>query len=713
MANFKVTKEQRSLIRTKARTKNTIFLEGAAGTGKTTVGVERMVYLIEQEVSDAGSMLVLVPQQTLALPYHERLHRSDLPAGGQPQIMTLGSLAEQMVEFFWPLLSTEAGFAAPGAPPTFLNLETAQYYMARIVAPLVDISGYFDTVTIDRNRLYSQILDAMNKAALVGFPLDALAERLSQAWVGEEAQKRVYAELQQCALQFRQYCLEHNLLDFSLQIDVFMRYLWPLAECRNYLLAKYRHLIVDNLEEDTPATHTLLREWLPECDSALLIYDSDAGYRRFLSADPTSAYHLKRLCKRKETFGDMLVSSLDLLAFGDQMTLSFGHEVEPNVGDPRAPLAYQDHRFQPEMIDWTAEEIARLVHGENVPPGEIVVLAPYLSDALRFSLMHRLAEHGVPARSHRPSRSLNEEPAVRAMLTLAQMAHPEWGMKPTLSDMAHALMQSIERLDLVRGQLLAQIVYRVREGRAMLSPFEEIGADMQGRITYTLGGRYERLREWLEAYQTDRTHAEAEIPLDMFFSRLFGEVLSQEGYGLHSDFDGAAQAANLIDSARRFRQVVLAGEKPLGQEYLELMQAGLIAGQYVRGWTLEPEAAVLVAPAYTFLMRNAPVDYQFWLNVGGRGWSERLYQPLTHPYVLSAQWEAGRLWTDTEEVTVAQDALYRLVLGLIRRCRKRIYLGYSELSEQGYEQRGELLNALQKMLRRLSTEGDGSEEFAE
>ncbi len=54
----------------------------------------------------------------------------------------------------------------------------------------------------------------------------------------------------------------------------------------------------------------------------------------------------------------------------------------------------------------------------------------------------------------------------------------------------------------------------------------------------------------------------------------------------------------------------------------------------------------MLAPAYTFLMSNRPVDYQFWLDVGSRGWFERLYQPLTHPYVLSREWPAGQSWTD-------------------------------------------------------------------
>lgn len=132
-----------------------------------------------------------------------------------------------------------------------------------------------------------------------------------------------------------------------------------------------------------------------------------------------------------------------------------------------------------------------------------------------------------------------------------------------------------------------------------------------------------------------------------------------------------------------------------------MVAQGIIADQYLPRWTMIDEEAVLLAPAYTFLMSNRPVDYQFWLNVGGRGWSERLYQPLTNPYVLTVDWPEGKQWTDFDEVEVGQEALYRLVTGLVHRCRKGIYLGFSELGEQGYEQRGELLQAVQRMLMRL------------
>ena len=78
---------------------------------------------------------------------------------------------------------------------------------------------------------------------------------------------------------------------------------------------------------------------------------------------------------------------------------------------------------------------------------------------------------------------------------------------------------------------------------------------------------------------------------------------------------------------------------------------------------------------------------------------ERVYQPLTHPYVLSRDWQKDELWTDEFEFATRQDALYRLVMGLVRRCRNAIYLGLSELGERGYEQQGVLLRAFQRVLR--------------
>jgi hypothetical protein len=391
----------------------------------------------------------------------------------------------------------------------------------------------------------------------------------------------------------------------------------------------------------------------------------------------------------------------------------------PKSPDARRVLEFQQLRFYPQMIDWVVERIATLLD-EGVPPSEIVVLAPFVSDALRFSFQHRMSERGLPARAHRPSRPLSEEPAAKTLLTLTRLAFPQWGLLPEPFDVTQALHQAIADLDLVRANLLTQVVYRhtqrEREG-GVLTPFDEIEGAVRERISYQAGGQFDRLRKWLLGVQ-----AQAQVPvLDHFFSRLFGEVLSQPGFGFHGQQEAGEIIANLIDSARQFRHVAeqvpdegQAGGQPiyptvaaLNQAYLHTIEQGLMAAQYIRGWQPGPAEAVLITPATTFLMSNRPVSYQFWLDAGSNGWSERIAQPLTHPYILAADWKPGRPWTDDDEIKAERDRLYRLILGLTRRCRAKVIMVNAEIGEQGYEQRGQLLALLQQMLRQLQREEIG------
>ena len=689
-----LTTDQRQII--EAPTNVKLFLSGPAGTGKSTVGVERLRYLLANRVS-GESILVLTPQRTLQEPYLEIIHSPETRAGGEVTPATIGGLARRMCDLFWPLVAESAGFGDPGQPPIFLTLETAQYYMAHIARPLLD-QGYFESVTIERNRLYSQIIDNLNKSAAVGFPYTEIGSRLDSAWYGDPVQRRVYADAQECASRFREFCLAHNLLDFSLQLEIFLSQLWPDSIVHNFLTHNYRHLIYDNLEEDVPRAHDLLRDWLPDFESALLIYDQGAGYRRFLGADVDTAWALRELCSDQVAFQHSFVNSENIAKL--QRSLSEALSTAPSFlnndtdgdGNIRDGLTIIQTRFYPELLTVISAEIKRLID-EGMPPSEIVVIAPYLSDALRFSLTDRLEENGVLWRSHRPSRSLHDEPASHSLLTLAALAHPVWNIHPQKPDVAYALMQSIEGLDLVRAQLLTEIVYRQRD--LLLAPFEGIKADVQERITFSIGNRYSLLRDALLAYRDSDSQ-----PLDHFLRKLFGELLSQPGFGFHRNLDAARVVASLIESIQKFRQVMepTLDFSSLGREYISMLNDGVISAQYLESWKVENEDAVLVAPAYTFLMMNRPVTVQFWLDAGSSGWYERLSQPLTHPYVLSRAWEPGRMWSDADEVRTSQEALERLVAGLLRRCRDRVVLCLAELGESGFEQRGELLKVFQKVL---------------
>ncbi len=580
--------------------------------------------------------------------------------------------------------------------------------------------GEFDAVRVQPGRVVSQVLDNLNKAALHGFTIDQAYARLELAVPpGEQRTARIRAlqAARRISHQFRALCLERSLVDFSLWIHLFNRHVLAHPWSRTHLFRSHRHLVMDNAEEDTYAAHELVRQWMPYLDSALVIVDEDAGYRVFLGAAPDHARRLAEVCPVHIQMAESravspamarLAHLVDIAAQGPGAPVSPGRGrpsrdgQERNQADVPVPLLYQRTRFYPQMIDWVVDRIEQLVRTEGRDPGQIAVLAPFLSDALRFSLQTRLAERAIPSTTHRPSRPLNTEPAVRAMLTLAALAHPYWQRTPPPSDVALALHVAIQALDPIRAHLLAQAAYRAQGQEAgTLQPFDRLRPGVQQRITYQAGERYERLRGWLVSYRAEPEPA----PLDQFLARLFGEVLSQPGFGFHQDGDAARLADRMVRSARNFRWAMEPQTVPpersdpawVGKAWVELVESGAIGALYIPGWQ-EPADAVFIAPAYTFLMRNRTVEIQFWLDIGASGWWERLYQPLTHPYILSHDWPSDRPWTDLHEFRTRQEAMRRLVLGLVRRARDRIYLAMSDYGENGTEQRGPLLTLLNRVL---------------
>lgn len=706
--SIRLTKKQEEIVASPLDAK--IFLSGAAGTGKTTVGVRRLRHLIDAGVP-AHSILVLVPQKRLALPYFSEIRNPRRRAGAEVTIATLGSLSHQVVNLFWPLIAEQLSQHDPFRHPKFLSSELLQYLMFKLLDPEIEQKDYFNSVTIARARLFTQLADNLNKSSLVGFPHTTIAARLKTALPGDQERLHIFDDAQTCANLFRDYCIEHRLLDFSLQVSLFANHLWQNEISRSYLTRRYKHVIADNVEEDTPVTHELLQDWLPNCQSAMVIFDEEASYRRFLGADEASGEELAKRCNNLQSLEATRVMSPPVQALLAELREVMTDETEskPKANAREAfdftPASHS--RFHTQMVDWVADSVARMVHDEGVKQNQIVVLAPLLSDSLRFSLVSRLEERGIATYTLRPSRPLHAEPAVRALITLAKLAHPNWQIEPEHQvkkfDVIQMLLSVIADMDLARATLLSEI--RFVGGKLM--PFNEItkNPEMRQRISEVFGERFDKLVAWLEAYKA--AQAGAPQTIDIFFSKLFGEVISQRGFGFHptkkESFDEARVIANLIDSSRAFRQTLnhIEPQTDSGQEYARMVDAGILADQYEpREWKKTPDA-VLIAPAYTFLLSNQPADYQFWLNIDSPAWTRRLQQPLTQPYVLSRQWPVGQIWTEVHEVKTSREILLRVVTGLLRRCRKKVFIGHSKFDERGNEREGELRVVFDLLLRSL------------
>ncbi len=665
-----------------------LFLEGPAGSGKTTAAASHLLELIDSGVNPE-SILVMVPQFNLAAPYSTALAALDI--GISPTITTFSAFARQLLRRFWPVIAAQAAPGLPVREPVFLNLETAQYYLKRFVDPYIQ-GGIFDSLRVPRPRLIAQILDNMNKAALSGVTLEEAEMRLVAAWGNRHSSRQqIYKVSTQIAQQYRAFCLQNNLLDFGLMVELFSTHLLGTPVFENYFYQRYEYFIADNIEEMSALEHDFV-SWCEEnTRQSLLIYDHDGGYRAFLGADPANGYQLRNICDAQLQWDQLALVSGPIQSLVSEVSSILAPEYETDsVEVPTGEvISFSTDTYYPQMVNTCVEQIKNLVRQEAVSPSQIAIMMPFLSDSLRFALQSGLETANIQSQVYRPSRPLITEPAVKALMTILVLAHPEWEITIPVSDVAIALSLLIDGLDPSRGHLLTSIVYRKH-----LTSFDEINAKMQQRITIEAGERYERLRLWIY------DQAAQNVPPDHFLSRLFGEVLSQPGYGFHHNFDAARSIDDLVRFAARFRQTIypdgLEVWASFTRELYELVSGGLVPAH-----TFDADEnidAVLIAPAYTFLIANRSVDYQFWLDAGNTGWEERLEQPLTHPYALQRNYEPGAAWTDDMEKSVQETMLKNIVLGLLRRCHKKVFVGITDISESGYEQRGMLLKLCQEIL---------------
>ena len=675
-----------------------VFLEGEAGTGKTTTAITRLGQLIAH--FPGYQILVLVPQRSLGKPYFEYINNQLQYTGSLPFFSTLGSLTRRMVSLFWPVISEKAGFLNPSFPPQFLSTETAQYCMEKAISPFLE-QGFFRSLVLTRNRLYGQILDDMNKSAIIRFPLNEISNWLKSVSNLDTGLSKAFDQVLICAAEFRKYCFANNLVDYSLQVELFFNHLWNLDIFKAYFYRNFRVLIADNVEEDVPAAHDLIKEWIPNFDSSLIIFDQHGGFRSFLGADPKSGASIKSLCGKYEFFDKKIDQNRSLISFSAALhdCISPGHKSSENF-DFNDVLTIDDYHFYPEMISGVCSRIKMLVNSQKAKPKEIVILSPYLSDALNFSISTVLALLEIPNRSSRPSQMYIKDPRIRTFFTLAKLAHPQWQLQTSFYEMRNALLVILPDLDIVKADLIVKTLFSVKQSSDGLRSFDTItNHQMQERITFSVGEKIERLNTWIKDYRSREAQ-----PLDVFFCEIFGELLSQKGFGLFADFNAASRIDQMTRSIRVFRQfsaqVLGMDDISAGLEYIRSVENGLLPSA-ILNFEEGEEDSILIAPAHTFLMENKKAEFQFWLDIGSLGWWERLNQPLTNPYLLNRNRDLNRLWTEADEFEANRAGMERIVKGLINRCGKMIFVSTVRMNENGSEQRGPLLQAFQTLQKRV------------
>ena len=668
----------------------TSFWRGPVGTGKTTALQQRLVRLLE--LGEPGyTIMVLVAEPEHRQDFESAVRASGLGPYADLTISTYNQLALDMTTLFWPLVAGQSGFAHPYQPPTLLTYDLAQLLMWRLVEEDLD-AGAFADLRLRPQQIISQLLDTLNRAALNSLTLDEAIERQLVTWSGEKERLRHLENAGVIAHRFRNYCLQNSLLDLSLTIQVFYTQLVDNPEFHRYFSERYRHLLVDNIEEQTPAGQHFVESLIDLTQSTAIVYDEGGGYKRFMAADPAGATRFQTRCDLVFHFDRRFHTVPQLEQLANQIDNKLQQTSMPTGEAGEAVLALAGGRYRREMVEELIPLLLEQLE-QGVPAAEIAIIAPYLDGALRYMLTQALGDAGLPYRLLRRRSSPREEPRVRAWLTWLSLAFPQWRIGPSTYDVAEALSLSIYGLDPARAQLIAKNLYD--DKGPLLLPIESLEEKYYDRIGGEFLARVEEMRLWL-------SQIDAALPLDVFLHDLFAELLSSSRFQAQPDLAGAAVCNWLVQTATRLRTAAgamgLQTNRAIGETFIDGIYQGLVsANPPDLGEPPDPNG-ITISTIYGYLLAGKPAQVQVWLETAASGWWDIPRQPLSNAFVLSQHRDADAPWTMADDFAIRNQLLSRIIRGLTNRTSKGIIIANSDLDRRGARQEGPLWRALQPVM---------------
>ncbi|MCF8010479.1 MAG: hypothetical protein K9L17_05900 [Clostridiales bacterium] len=649
---------------------------GPAGSGKTTGLVEYYKKLVNREVK-SSRILVLVMNRTQINKWRSELQ---FEKNGPIYIMTFFGWVQKELTRFWPLVDAKLSNGRQSSAPLFMTIETCHYLVELLMEKA---APGLEEVVSPPHRLAAQVMDNIDKSAVNGVPILEAARHLQGAFPGDEVRERNFSIIHKIISQFYHICLENRVFNYGMAVELYLYYLLEDHFYQDYVSGEFDYFLVDNLEETRPAAQYFIRWFMDKTKETLMAFTEDGGHARFFGADPDGARELMSLCrtyKIKESF----TCTSNMLEWSGVLAENITGSLHSSIS-PGHSINTINAELRSEMISDTAREISRLVN-EGISPYRIAVIAPHIDKVLEYALEMELRGENIGIVNFTRSKRLIDEPYAVVLITLAILAHPEWGLRLRKSDL-HESMCHLLQLDPVRSSLLVSNCVSLKKPE--LLPLDDI---TRRRCGYYAGESYDKLIDWLNNYcQKDS------LPVDAFLQKAFADLIVP----LIPGTEQVNACRQILKSASRFCEFSkVAGdailkldnsETPLqiGKMFIDMVLKGTISAERLEGNEI-PEDAVILATPYAFLLSQRDADYQFWLDVYSSGWFPGDAKELSNPHVFSRQWNGGT-WSDGQDVLLKKYNCACTVRALARKIKKGLVLAASNYNTRGFEQEGPLL----------------------
>ncbi len=629
-------------------------------------------------IPDPARILFLVRSQKKAAEVIRRFQQLEPTGIGRLRIQTFLSFVLEMLSNYWADVRAQIPQLPATFEPQVLPKDLTQYLLSRTCALCPQHGPIFEKSRLRDYQLWDQLSSAAYIAGSSDLDLSQVGSRLCQAWPDLQAEfklKQLHA-VGCCVSRLRSAALEIGSLDYGTQISLFNQVILHLPQFWESL----DHVIVDQAEESTAVALNFYEQGLDRLQSLFLAYTIGGG-EAFTSVPNLVAQFVNERSEFRILSGSYK-STPEFVYLGDQIAHSidpeFNHPLTLPLPDQSSSVRFLEGETFMDAVEQMIEEI-RLLLDQGIQPAQIAVIAPKVDPSLAITLQDRLGDFVV---SLTPYPSLIKYPLIRALLSMIELGHPDWGSFPTLSELK-LMLGILLNIDPIRAELLAEDVFDPVNPTLRSS----LSVRLPERIGFAKVRLYQTILDWLNQYRQGEA-----LKLDRFLQQVFTDLLAT----VITAFDQQLLIQGLIESAHQF-QITLPQLHP--RHFLDMIRSSQTPNQRVLD--LDYQNYLVIAPPIGYINQALSADYQFWFNLSDPLWARSLWRPLYNPQVLTPEWDL-QPFGEAQDHQAKQQILAKTLLNLCCRTRRELWLIRSNFNIKGEENTGILDQQILEVLARIS-----------
>ncbi len=349
-----------------------------AGTGKTTVIVDRILKLIETGVAPENILALTFTEKAAA----EMLDRVNELRGGYTfdiTISTFNAFGSEILKSYAPDIGL--------SPNQTLLGETGQLVFLKEHLDELDLDYYAPISSPDSQlKNLTDYFSLLKQQVVLPEAYQEFAAQLPEGDEAEKLEKMRHLEISNAYDKYIQLCRQNSVVDYDDQIYLSLELMRKRPNVRKKLTQKYQYILVDEFQDTNPMQSELLHQLAGKEQNLMVVGDDDQSIYGWRGAT------LKNILDFNKTYPNTVETTLIENFRSSQQILDAGYEFIQNNNPNRLEIINKlDKKLRANVpkgpkpkvmhfaslnseLGWLAEDIAGKLQ-DGVLPGEIAVLA--------------------------------------------------------------------------------------------------------------------------------------------------------------------------------------------------------------------------------------------------------------------------------------------------------------------------------------------------